>query len=109
MTEIPLRVVKEGPFSPGDVYYNDHFGDWVIVLPIPGTTNRDIHFALNTPAYPDCPHNRRDRHRCWEITGDEGLANGDTSKLTLRPSILVEYDPGKSIHGYVTDGKWIDC
>lgn len=102
MAEIPLRVAKEAPFALGDVYYNDHLKDWVVVLPL------DIHFALNTSSG-DCPHHGNvGRHRCWNVSGDEGLAHGDASKLTLTPSILAEHWKG-TIHGFITDGKWRDC
>lgn len=110
--ETKLRVLPknfDGELTPGDVYYADFLKDWIICLPIPiediNQYRKFIEFALNTCAT-SCPHGRKDRHRCWTVTGDKELDNGDVTKLTLTPSILIEYNPGKSIHGFVTNGTW---
>lgn len=112
--EIKLRVLPKdhkGPLQPGDVYYADYLKDWKICLPIPDPKQYMpfVEFALNTCASSECGHPERpNRHRCWAITGDKELENGDATKLTIHPSILIEYDPGKSIHGFVTNGVWRD-
>lgn len=113
MTEKQLRVLPkgfEGELTAGDVYYADFLKDWIICLPYPEPKQyrEFIEFALNTCAT-GCPHGLKERHRCWTVSGDKELESGDISKLTLTPSILIEYDPGKSIHGYVTNGVWRDC
>jgi len=113
--ETKLRVLPrdfKGKLEPGDVYYDDYIKDWRVCLPIrePNRFLPFIEFALNTCAssctkHPDKPN----PHRCWDISGDKELDNGDASKLTVHPSILIEYDPGKSIHGYITNGIWKEC
>ena len=113
MIEIKLRALPkdfDGELSPGDVYYANYLKDWIICLPIPNSTPQRpfVEFALNTIASNGCPHEDKKtvRHRCWQITGDVELENGDASKLTISPSILMEYDPGMKIHGWIRNGVW---
>lgn len=114
MPETKLRVLPKdhkGPLSPGDIYYAEYLKDWKICLPIPDPKAYMpfVEFALNTCAS-SCTHPQAPNpHRCWDIKGDAELENGDASKLTIHPSILIEYDPEKSIHGFVTNGIWKDC
>lgn len=115
MAETKLRALPKdfnGELSPGDIYYAEYLKDWKICLPAP-TDKRGvpfIEFALNTPASSGCSHPESPNyHRCWQISGDQELDKGDASKLTIHPSILIEYDPGKSIHGFVTNGIWRDA
>ena len=110
--EVKLRALPkdfQGELSAGDVYYADFLKDWMICLPIPiqdqNQYRQFVEFALNTCAS-TCPHGRKDRHRCWDISGDKELENGDATKLTIYPSILLTYEPNKSIHGFVTNGVW---
>ena len=115
MAEVKLKALPKGytgSLSAGDVYYAEYLQDWKICLPIPDPKQYMpfVEFALNTCASSYCPHPQRPSpHRCWSITGDKELEQGDASKLTIHPSILIEYDPGKSIHGFVTNGIWRDC
>lgn len=115
MGETKLRALPKdfsGELQIGDVYYAEYLKDWKICLPVP-IDKRGIpfiEFALNTPASSGCSHPERPNfHRCWSITGDKELEQGDASKLTLHPSILIEYDPNKTIHGFVTNGVWRDA
>ncbi|MGH2611729.1 MAG: hypothetical protein ACRDFB_01615 [Rhabdochlamydiaceae bacterium] len=114
--EVTLRALPKdhkGELQAGDIYYAEYLKDWYICLPIPiedqNQYRKFVEFALNTVASNGCPHNNRERHRCWTITGDKELEGGDASKLTLMPSILLTYDPEKTIHGFVTNGKWKSC
>lgn len=114
MSETKLRVIPQdhsGPLSPGDIYYADYIKDWKICLPIPDPKQYMpfVEFMLNTCAS-NCQHPEKpNQHRCWKITGDKELEQGDASKLTITPSIKIEYDPGKIIHGFVTNGVWRDA
>jgi len=109
--ELKLRVLPKGfkgQLQAGDIYYAEYLQDWKICLPIPDPKAymQFVEFALNTCAS-RCPHpDKPNPHRCWDITGDKELENGDVSKLTIHPSILIEYDPDKTIHGFVTNGIW---
>ncbi|MDE1868130.1 MAG: hypothetical protein KGI08_10540, partial [Thaumarchaeota archaeon] len=105
--EIALKVHPKGysgMLQAGDIYYAGYLKDWKICLPIPDPVAYMpfVEFALNTCAS-TCSHAEKPNpHRCWEVTGDKELENGDASKLTIRPSILIEYNPNKTIHGFVT-------
>lgn len=113
MTELPLKVRPkdfDGPLKAGDVYYADYLKDWKVCLPIPDPVEYMpfVEFALNTCSSEPCSHPERPNpHRCWNITGDKELEKGDATKLSIQPSILIEYNPGKSIHGFITNGVWI--
>ncbi len=114
MAEIPLKVrPKEytGSLTAGDVYYAEYLKDWKICLPIPDPKEYMpfVEFALNTCAS-SCSHPQKPNpHRCWDVTGDEELENGDASKLTIHPSILIQYDTNKTIHGFIINGVWRDA
>lgn len=51
----------------------------------------------------------------WEVTTPNGLhgrlgnhevTEHEDGTITVSPSILVEYPPGKSWHGYLERGEW---